>query len=72
MVYKLTISMPETMIHYMHDKVKTGGYGTVSEYIRELVRLDQRIEFARADAVKRPQSVRRRMSEPDGIFDYEE
>ena len=69
MVYKLTISMPETMIHYMHQKVKTGGYGTVSEYIRELVRLDQRIEFARADTNQRRQSVRPRVSGPDDIFD---
>jgi putative addiction module CopG family antidote len=64
--------MPETMIHYMRNKVKSGGYGSVSEYIRELVRLDQRIEFARADAAQRGQNERPRMSEPDDIFEYEE
>lgn len=48
---KVTVSMPELMLKYIHSKVRTGVYGSVSEYIRELIRLDQRIEFARLDAI---------------------
>jgi len=62
MVYKLTISCRNDDSLYA-SKVKTGGYGTVSEYIRELVRLDQRIEFARADSAQRQQSVRPSVSD---------
>jgi Arc/MetJ-type ribon-helix-helix transcriptional regulator len=52
MPYKVTISVPEIMMRYVHHKVRTAGYGTVSEYIRELIRLDQRIEIASADAAR--------------------
>ncbi len=48
---RVTISMPYVMFKYIDSKVKTGNYGSVSEYIRELIRLDQRIEFARLDAI---------------------
>lgn len=48
---KVTVSMPELMVKYIHSKVRIGVYGSVSEYIRELIRLDQRIELARRDAI---------------------
>jgi len=35
------ISMPETMRKYVEQRAGGGGYGSVSEYIRELIRQDQ-------------------------------
>lgn len=43
--------MPNSMRLFVEDKAGSGGYGSVSEYIRELIRLDQRMELARLDAV---------------------
>ncbi len=44
------ISMPESMRSFVEDKVDAAGYGSVSEYIRELIRVDQRAELERFDA----------------------
>ena len=33
--------MPESMRKYIDDRVAAGNYGNSSEYIRDLVRLDQ-------------------------------
>ena len=38
----LNISLPESMRAYIEEKVAEGGYSTASEYIRELVRADQK------------------------------
>lgn len=46
----LTISMPESLRLWVEDKAFRGNYGSVSEYFRELVRLDQRKESALIDA----------------------
>ena len=32
------ISVPESMKEFIEDEVSSGGYGTASEYVRELVR----------------------------------
>jgi antitoxin ParD1/3/4 len=40
----MNISLPEAMKEYIEAKVAAGGYGTVSEYIRELVRAAQKRE----------------------------
>ncbi len=40
----LNISLPVEMKRFIEDKTSSGGYGTVSEYIRELVRADQKQE----------------------------
>ncbi len=34
----------------MEYRVRNAGYGSSSEYIRELIRIDQRLELARMDA----------------------
>jgi len=51
-------SMPESMRVYVEDRLETGGYRTVSEYIRDLVRIDQRAELARLDAAIEQQQRR--------------
>ncbi|WP_231636795.1 MULTISPECIES: type II toxin-antitoxin system ParD family antitoxin [Planktothricoides] len=38
----MNVSVPEPMRDYIEQQVKTGGYGSVSEYIRDLIRQDQK------------------------------
>ncbi len=38
----LNIAMPESMRRYVAGRVEAGHYGTTSEYLRELIRKDQR------------------------------
>jgi antitoxin ParD1/3/4 len=37
----MNISLPDTMRSFVDEQVSTRGYGTSSEYIRELIRRDQ-------------------------------
>jgi antitoxin ParD1/3/4 len=43
----VSFAIPESLTEYIDQRVATGGYGNRSEYIRDLVRQDQR-EQARA------------------------
>lgn len=38
----MNISLPDAMKSFVDEQVQSGGYGTASEYIRELVRRDQK------------------------------
>jgi len=38
----MNISLPDPMKQYVEDQVSAGGYSSASEYVRELVRADQR------------------------------
>jgi antitoxin ParD1/3/4 len=38
----LNISLPQALKDYVEDQVSTGGYSTPSEYLRELLRQDQK------------------------------
>lgn len=38
----MNISLPDTMRQWVEQRVETEGYGTASEYIRALVREDQK------------------------------
>jgi len=38
----LNISLPESMRDWVDDQVRHGGYGTVSEYFRYLIRDEQK------------------------------
>jgi antitoxin ParD1/3/4 len=38
----LNVSLPSTMKKYVQERVATGGYGNLSEYVRELIRTEQR------------------------------
>lgn len=38
----MNISLPDTMKSFVDEQVESGGYGTASDYIRELVRRDQK------------------------------
>jgi antitoxin ParD1/3/4 len=37
----MNISLPDTMKSFVDDQVSQRGYGTSSEYVRELIRMDQ-------------------------------
>ena len=38
---KHTITVPEPMSNYITNQIKSGQYGNISEYFRDLVRRDQ-------------------------------
>lgn len=44
----MNISLPESMREWIEETIAKHGYGTVSEYIRELVRQDQKIKAKKA------------------------
>jgi antitoxin ParD1/3/4 len=41
-VETMNIALPESMKHYVQERVSEGGYSSVSEYVRELIRIDQK------------------------------
>lgn len=47
----LNISLPDTMRLYVEEKIDSEGYGTISEYVRALIREDQRRQQARFEAM---------------------
>ncbi|MBK7935479.1 MAG: hypothetical protein IPK01_18805 [Acidobacteria bacterium] len=49
MISKSSISMPKSLEEYARSRVRNGGYGSISEYFRELVRLDQRFDTAKRE-----------------------
>ena len=38
----MNIALPESMKHFVQERVSEGGYSSVSEYVRELIRVDQK------------------------------
>jgi len=38
----MNISLPDTMKTFVEERLEMDGYGTVSEYVRELIREDQK------------------------------
>lgn len=62
----LNISLPETQRAFVEEKIKKEGYGTISEYIRELIRSEQKkeqfkqqeMEFLRAEIQKGVDDIR--------------
>jgi antitoxin ParD1/3/4 len=38
----MNIALPESMKHFVQERVSQGGYSSVSEYVRELIRADQK------------------------------
>ena len=37
----MNISLPDSLKSFVDRQVATRGYGTISEYVRELIRMDQ-------------------------------
>lgn len=38
----INISLPDAMREWIEDQLKSGAYGNASEYIRDLIRFDQK------------------------------
>lgn len=38
----MNIALPESMKHFVQERVAQGGYSSASEYVRELIRADQK------------------------------
>lgn len=38
----MNIAIPGSLKQFVHERVSGGGYGSVSEYVRELIRADQK------------------------------
>ena len=38
----MNIALPGSMKHYVQERVSEGGYSSASEYVRELIRADQK------------------------------
>jgi len=38
----MNIALPKNLKDYVQERAEQGGYSSVSEYIRELIRLDQK------------------------------
>jgi antitoxin ParD1/3/4 len=38
----MNVALPEAMKQFVQARVSEGGYSSVSEYVRELIRIDQR------------------------------
>jgi len=38
----MNFTLPETLREYVEDQVTSGGYGTASEFLRELIREDKK------------------------------
>jgi Arc/MetJ-type ribon-helix-helix transcriptional regulator len=45
----MTISLPAPLRKYIEVRVRTAGYGSVSEYMRELIRRDLRLQLRPAN-----------------------
>jgi len=41
-VQTISISLPEAMARFVEEQVRAGEYANVSEYVRDLVRADQK------------------------------
>ena len=53
----MNISLPDQLKDFVDERVSTAGYGTSSEYLRELIRRDQdrlRLRNLMLDAVSSP------------------
>jgi antitoxin ParD1/3/4 len=42
MMQTMNLSLPETMLEFVEEQVVAGDYSSASEYIRDLVRADQK------------------------------
>jgi putative addiction module CopG family antidote len=52
----INISVPPRLNDFVKSRIKSGRYASVSEYFRELIKLDEERELARLDEIKRRES----------------
>jgi Arc/MetJ-type ribon-helix-helix transcriptional regulator len=60
----MNISLPDSLKGFVDSRVKTGGYSSVSEYVRDLVREDQKRQTQENRPPPKPTCLRVRCSSP--------
>jgi antitoxin ParD1/3/4 len=58
----MNISLPETLRAFVQRRVKRGGYGTASEFVRELLRIEQARDELRTTLVASLESPAREVN----------
>ncbi len=48
----MNVSLPDLMKEWVDERVKSGQYGNASEYVRDLIREDQRDEELRRQLIR--------------------
>jgi len=48
----MNVSLPDPMKEWVEERVKSGQYGNASEYVRDLIREDQRDEELRRQLIR--------------------
>jgi antitoxin ParD1/3/4 len=43
----MSFALPESLRDYIDERVRSGGYGNTSEYLRDLIRQDQQAQATR-------------------------
>ncbi len=61
----MNISLPDTLKSYVDVQVNSRGYGTSSEYVRELIRRDQDVQRLRALLLDGANSPSTKLVDPD-------
>ena len=56
----INISVPEALHSFVETRVLTGEYSSVSEYFRELIKLDKHRERLRYEEARRADAMRPR------------
>jgi antitoxin ParD1/3/4 len=64
----MNISLPDSMKAFIDERLRDDGYGTASEYVRELVREDQK----RREEQKLEALLLQRLGSPEMEFDIKE
>ena len=58
MITKMSITMPKTLEDFTRWRVRNGGYTSISDYLRELVRNDQRFYMAKHEQLETTTPIR--------------
>ncbi len=58
------ISVPEAVRRYVDDRIESAGYGSISEYFRELVREDRQRQINRMNNTNRYAAPREQTFRP--------
>ena len=68
----LSFAIPESLVEYIDERVAGGGYGNRSEYVRDLVRRDQRDQAIERLRALISEGLASGASTPDSSADWDE
>jgi antitoxin ParD1/3/4 len=64
----MNISLPDSMKAFVDERLDSDGYGTVSEYVRDLIRADQK----RKEQERLERMLLERLNAPDSAIDFDQ